>query len=83
MDGVVSRAPCRKRDGTDCPDRCVGCHAECEAYLAYRAHLDREMAKRVIEYQAKDLSFEGAMRRRRSLRRSREGLRIVGQNTRW
>lgn len=35
--------PC-ERDGAKCPDRCTGCHAQCEKYAAWAA--EREETKR-------------------------------------
>jgi hypothetical protein len=30
-------APCKSKDGTDCPDRKLNCWSTCEKYKAYKA----------------------------------------------
>ena len=37
--------PCK----SDCPDRRVGCHAECEKYKAYRADREKLYKKRMTD----------------------------------
>lgn len=48
------KPPCKDKDGTDCPNRAVGCHGTCERYLAFceekakeRKH-DHEAAQRAV-----------------------------------
>lgn len=34
------KPPCKDKNGTDCPNRAVGCQGKCEKYAAFRAELD-------------------------------------------
>lgn len=38
------RPPCKDKDGTDCPNRAVGCHGTCEWHREFRQKVDKEQA---------------------------------------
>lgn len=37
------KPPCDAEDGTRCPNRHVGCQAQCEKYLAFREERHKEL----------------------------------------
>lgn len=53
-----SHAPC-----LDCPDRHVGCHAECERYANYKAARDAEREAAHRAYMAENEAEDYAARR--------------------
>lgn len=58
------KGPCFE-NGEDCPRRHVGCHSECEKYLAFRAERDAINAKKAKERPLRDYAMRAIYRNRR------------------
>lgn len=73
------KGPCRQPDGTDCPNRAVGCQGKCEKYLAFRAERDRINAERRKDYAGVEYAKSAIWRKRASLKYTEAGKRALGQ----
>lgn len=72
------KPPCRK-NGVDCPSRCVGCQSRCEEYKTYRTAIDADNAVRQKEWDSADLVNQMIYRKRHSLRYTDAGRRALAQ----
>ena len=66
------KPPCRK-NGVDCPNRCVGCHATCKEFADYRAGIDADNAVRDKVREAEDIVNRTIWRKRHSLKHTAAG----------
>lgn len=73
------KAPCRQPDGTDCPDRKVGCHAECEKYKAFKTERDAIREERRKEYLGMEYAKDSIYRKRAFLKYTFDGKKALGQ----
>ena len=64
----MTRGPCK-----DCESRCVGCHAVCPVYRAYREKVDAERAERNAMLAARYYSEAKEKAMRKNLKRKRGG----------
>ena len=65
----MTGAPCKQ-----CPDRVVGCHSSCAAYLAFRAMMDDRAASRLKKAPAEEFRKDGITKALR-IRHSRDQFR--------
>ena len=69
--------PCMAKDGADCPNRAVGCHAKCEKYQAFRAECDRLLAENREKYIGMDYASHSIYRRRATLKHTHNGRKAL------
>ena len=73
------KAPCRQPDGTDCPNRAVGCQGKCEKYQAFRAELDAIADKRRKDNLGMEYAKDSIYRKRALLKFTYAGKQALGQ----
>ena len=62
------KIPCTK----ECPERCVGCHSKCPAYLAYWEEHQQELERRKHLCKVHDYVYDSIHRAKTSTREGRE-----------
>lgn len=72
------KPPC-KTNGTDCPNRAVGCQSRCEKYLAFRKKLDEANERKKIYRISADITNEAIYANRRRLKHTEAGKRALAQ----
>lgn len=75
---MIPRAPCMK-DGIDCGKRHVGCQSKCEAYLSFRAEMDKINAEKRKDYIGADYAAKMIWRDRHKLKYTSAGKRALAQ----
>lgn len=60
--------PCKDKNGTDCPNRAVGCQGTCERYLAFRKARDEELERHHMESVSARYVAENAYRHKKNIR---------------
>ena len=76
----LNKPPCKEsRDSPDCPNRAVGCQANCEKYLAFRAERDKISAQRKKEYIALDYNRRAIYRKRHHLKDTDAGRKALSK----
>ena len=71
-------SPCYNK-GAGCPNRTIGCHSKCEAYLAWKAECDsRAEEERRAKFGA-DYAMEAIFKRRAFLKHTENGRRALSQ----
>ena len=73
------QAPCHKRGEPDCPDRHVGCQADCEKYLAFKKEREAVYAKRQTSLMMCEYYDVSIYRHRQKLKYSETGRRALAQ----
>ena len=74
------KPPCKDKDGTDCPNRTVGCHATCEQYRTFcekkaqERKYNHEEAKRAV-----DMAYEVYRTKKHCRNISANQRRLMGQ----
>lgn len=71
-------APCWNK-GDGCPNRHVGCHAECEDFLKYRKAIDAENAERDRVREVNDTVNQTIYKKRHTLVHTAAGRRALSQ----
>lgn len=69
----MGKLPCAK----DCPNRSVGCHAKCEAYLTWRKAKDEQNEAKRSEWVYKDYCSTATYRKRFTLKYTETGRKAV------
>lgn len=71
--------PCRQPDGSDCPNRAVGCHGKCDKYREFRAECDRIKAEREKEWLGIEYAKSAIWRKRTMLKCTEAGKNALRQ----
>lgn len=74
----MATPPC-KVNGIDCPDRHVGCQAECPQYKAFRVILDESAKIRRINAMCADYASDQILKSKHTLRYTVDGRRALAQ----